>query len=44
MGSVEGICHGIMLIGTAGLWYPVYRMRKNYLNRRTRTYVVGGAQ
>ena len=38
MGATEGILHWTMIICTVGLWYPVYRHRRNALNRTTKFY------
>jgi hypothetical protein len=39
MSAAEGIFHGVMIICTVGLWYPVYRHRKNRLARITNVYL-----
>jgi hypothetical protein len=38
MGAAEAVLHGVMILCTVGLWYPVYRHRKNKLSRTTRFY------
>ena len=38
MHAAEGIIHWVMIICTVGLWYPVYRHRRNRLARTTRHY------
>lgn len=36
MHATEGLFHAAMTICTVGLWYPVYRHRKNKLRRTTK--------
>jgi cbb3-type cytochrome oxidase subunit 3 len=38
MGAVEAVFHAVMLMFTCGVWYPVYRHRKNEIKRTTRHY------
>jgi hypothetical protein len=38
MGATEGALHFVMIICTLGLWYPVYRSRKNSLARTEKHY------
>lgn len=38
MGAAEAAAHAVMIICTAGMWYPVYRHRKNKLGRTTNIY------
>lgn len=38
MHATEGMFHMIMMVCTFGLWYPIYKHRKNKLARTTRFY------
>lgn len=38
MGVGEGIFHALMILCTCGVWYPVYRHRKNKLHRTVKFY------
>lgn len=38
MGCAEAAGHWVMIIFTCGLWYPVYRHRKNTLARTSKFY------
>jgi hypothetical protein len=38
MSVAEGLFHWTMIVGTCGIWYPVYRARKHQADRTTRTY------
>jgi hypothetical protein len=38
MGAGELVFHSVMIICTVGLWYPVYRHRKNRKSRTTDIY------
>lgn len=38
MHATEALLHGVMIMCTLGLWYPVYRHRKNKLARTSRFY------
>jgi len=35
--GAEGLVHGLLIMFTCGLWYPVYRARKHALDRTTTT-------
>jgi hypothetical protein len=39
MGMIETSLHMLAMVCTIGLWYPVYKHRKNKLSRTTRFYV-----
>jgi hypothetical protein len=39
MGATEGILHACMIVCTFGLWYPVYKHRRNKLARTTNVYM-----
>jgi hypothetical protein len=39
MSAAEGMMHGLMIMFTCGLWYPVYRARKHAADRTTTTYL-----
>jgi hypothetical protein len=39
MGAAEATLHAIMIVCTIGMWYPVYRHRKNKLARTTNVYL-----
>jgi cbb3-type cytochrome oxidase subunit 3 len=38
MGTAETALHMVMIICTCGVWYLVYRSRKNKIERTTRHY------
>ena len=38
MHAAEAVFHGVMILCTLGLWYPVYRHRKNQLHRTFKHY------
>ena len=38
MGLAERTMHAFMILTTAGLWLPVYLMRKHKIERTTRHY------
>lgn len=33
MSAIEGSIHWFLIIGTCGMWYPVYRLRKHSVDR-----------
>lgn len=41
MSVTETALHAVMILCTLGLWYPVYKHRKNKLARTTRIYQPG---
>lgn len=41
MSAAEGAVHAFLIVGTCGLWYPVYRLRKHAADRTTVTYLPG---
>lgn len=38
MGATEMALHVVMIFFTIGLWYPVYKHRKNVFERTTNVY------
>lgn len=38
MSGAERAVHTLLIMGTCGLWYPVYLARKAQANRVTRTH------
>lgn len=38
MGAGEAAFHAIMIVFTCGVWYPVYKHRKNALARTVKHY------
>jgi hypothetical protein len=38
MGATEGTLHFVMILCTLGLWYPVYKHRKEKLARTEKHY------
>lgn len=38
MSGAERAVHTLLIVGTCGLWYPVYLARKVQANRVIRTY------
>jgi hypothetical protein len=38
MHAGEAVFHGVMILFTCGLWYPVYKHRKNQLDRTVKHY------
>jgi hypothetical protein len=37
MSVAEGTFHGLMIVCTMGLWYPIYRARKHQADRTSTT-------
>jgi hypothetical protein len=38
MNPVEGLIHMVMILCTFGIWYPIYKSRKNAIHRTSKFY------